>query len=235
MPGEGPGAPLRDGQWSGRRSQAASGQRTGRGPAAEHRLPAAKGMAAQQDSLRGRRGNCRGASGGLWHQRLAGRPCQPARLRLAESEANAALATQRLAESEGNATLATQRLADSEAISKFLTEVFRSPDPARDGRTITVAETLARGEEAGHRTDQPTRAPGQTPGHHRPTPTSRWVSTARPFRCKRRFGITTSAASGPEHPNTLSAMNNWPGRTTRSVASTRRSSCGRRCCRLSAR
>ncbi len=38
--------------------------------------------------------------------------------------------------------LANQRLAESEAISKFLTEVFRSPDPARDGRTVTVAETL---------------------------------------------------------------------------------------------
>jgi len=31
---------------------------------------------------------------------------------------------------------------EAEAISKFLTEVFQSPDPARDGRTITVAETL---------------------------------------------------------------------------------------------
>ena len=39
-------------------------------------------------------------------------------------------------------TLAKQRLAESEAISQFLTEVFQSPDPARDGRTITVAETL---------------------------------------------------------------------------------------------
>jgi serine/threonine protein kinase/class 3 adenylate cyclase len=37
---------------------------------------------------------------------------------------------------------AKERLAESEAISKFLTEVFQSPDPARDGRTITVAETL---------------------------------------------------------------------------------------------
>jgi len=37
---------------------------------------------------------------------------------------------------------ATERLAESEAISKFLTEAFQSPDPARDGRTITVAETL---------------------------------------------------------------------------------------------
>ena len=33
---------------------------------------------------------------------------------------------------------------DAEAIAKFLTKVFQSPDPARDGRTITVAETLDR-------------------------------------------------------------------------------------------
>jgi serine/threonine protein kinase len=39
-------------------------------------------------------------------------------------------------------TLARQRLADSEAVSKFLGEVFQSPDPARGGRTITVAESL---------------------------------------------------------------------------------------------
>ena len=40
-------------------------------------------------------------------------------------------------------TLAKQRLAESEAISKFLTEVFQSPEPERNGRTITVAETLS--------------------------------------------------------------------------------------------
>ncbi|HEX4610717.1 MAG TPA: serine/threonine-protein kinase, partial [Urbifossiella sp.] len=34
--------------------------------------------------------------------------------------------------------------ADAEAISQFLGEVFQSPDPIRDGRTITVAETLSR-------------------------------------------------------------------------------------------
>ena len=39
-------------------------------------------------------------------------------------------------------TMAKERLTESEAISKFLSEVFQSPDPARDGRTITVAETL---------------------------------------------------------------------------------------------
>jgi tetratricopeptide (TPR) repeat protein len=40
--------------------------------------------------------------------------------------------------------LATERLQESEAITKFLTGVFQSPDPARDGRTITVVETLDR-------------------------------------------------------------------------------------------
>lgn len=35
-----------------------------------------------------------------------------------------------------------QARKDAEAISTFLTEVFQSPDPERDGRTITVAETL---------------------------------------------------------------------------------------------
>jgi tetratricopeptide (TPR) repeat protein len=32
--------------------------------------------------------------------------------------------------------------ADAEAVSGFITQVFQSPDPARSGRTITVAETL---------------------------------------------------------------------------------------------
>ena len=48
-------------------------------------------------------------------------------------------------------SLAKQRLAEAESardeaesITRFLTEVFQSPDPARDGRTVTVAETLAR-------------------------------------------------------------------------------------------
>jgi hypothetical protein len=39
-------------------------------------------------------------------------------------------------------TIAKQRLAEAEDISKFLTDTFQSPDPTRDGRTITVAETV---------------------------------------------------------------------------------------------
>ena len=55
--------------------------------------------------------------------------------------------------------LASARLAESEAISKFLTEVFQSPDPAKDGRTITVAETLAAAAKKLERdlADQPAR------------------------------------------------------------------------------
>jgi tetratricopeptide (TPR) repeat protein len=41
------------------------------------------------------------------------------------------------------AALARQRLVEAESISKFLVEVFQSPDPARDARSITVAEALA--------------------------------------------------------------------------------------------
>jgi serine/threonine protein kinase/tetratricopeptide (TPR) repeat protein len=39
-------------------------------------------------------------------------------------------------------SMASKRLTEAEAVSTFLTEVFQSPDPARDGRTVTVAETL---------------------------------------------------------------------------------------------
>ncbi len=39
-------------------------------------------------------------------------------------------------------SLAKHRLAESETIHKFLIEVFQSPNPARDGWTITVAEAL---------------------------------------------------------------------------------------------
>ena len=38
--------------------------------------------------------------------------------------------------------LGHQRLTESQAMTKFLTRVFESPDPNRDGRTVTVAEIL---------------------------------------------------------------------------------------------
>jgi serine/threonine protein kinase len=40
------------------------------------------------------------------------------------------------------AVLAKKRLAESEAVSKFLTELFQSPDPARSGHNVSVADIL---------------------------------------------------------------------------------------------
>jgi serine/threonine protein kinase len=52
------------------------------------------------------------------------------------------LAKERLAEAGKERDAKDLARQDAEAVSKFLSEVFQSPDPARDGRTITVAETL---------------------------------------------------------------------------------------------
>jgi len=54
------------------------------------------------------------------------------------------LATQRLAEVSAERDAKEVARQEAEAISTFMSEVFQSPDPTRDGRTITVAETLDR-------------------------------------------------------------------------------------------
>ncbi len=103
-------------------------------------------------------------------------------------------------------SLAKQRLAESEAISQFLTEVFQSPDPVRDGRTITVAEIL---DVAARKLD--TDLAGQ------PAQRAKLQATlgktyfalglfreAIPLQEKVRDYYLT--ASGPEHPDTLTAM-----------------------------
>ncbi len=57
-------------------------------------------------------------------------------------QAKVAIAAKKDALAKASAERAARE--DAEAISTFLTEVFQSPDPRRDGRTITVAETLDR-------------------------------------------------------------------------------------------
>ncbi len=94
---------------------------------------------------------------------------------------------------------------DAEDISKFLGEVFQSPDPTRDGRTITVAETL---DKAAKKLDtdlaaQPALRAGlqATLGN-----TYRSLGLARqaiPLQEKSRDYFL--AAAGPDHPNTLAA------------------------------
>jgi eukaryotic-like serine/threonine-protein kinase len=118
------------------------------------------------------------------------------------------LANKRLADSEANATLATQRLADSEAISKFLTEVFQSPDPARDGRTITVAETLSNATKKLETdlTNQPARRANLQTTIGTTYYALGLYGDAMALQEKVRDYYL--AASGPKHPDTLLAMHN---------------------------
>jgi serine/threonine protein kinase len=44
-------------------------------------------------------------------------------------------------------SLATERLEEAEIVSTFLSELLSSPDPSRDGHTVTVAELLRRAAE----------------------------------------------------------------------------------------
>jgi hypothetical protein len=166
-------------------------------------LVAAAGISAWQ-AVRANRAEA------LAKQRLAESEANAAlaKQRLAESEANSTLATQRLAESEANATLAMQRLADSEAISKFLTEVFQSPEPARDGRTITVAETLDNAAKTLETdlTNQPARWAKLQSTLGLTYNALGLYREAIPLQEKVRDYYL--ANSGPEHTNTLVAMNN---------------------------
>jgi eukaryotic-like serine/threonine-protein kinase len=106
------------------------------------------------------------------------------------------------------ATLAKQRLGESEAISKFLTEVFQSPDPARDGRTITVAETLSNATQKleTELTNQPARRAKLQATIARTYWKLGLYLEAIPLQEKVRDYYL--AASGPEHTNTLNAMHN---------------------------
>jgi serine/threonine protein kinase/tetratricopeptide (TPR) repeat protein len=67
-----------------------------------------------------------------------------ARQRFAESEASMARAVEAEQKATANAALERAAREESEAVSKLMTGVLQSPDPARDGRTITVAEMLTR-------------------------------------------------------------------------------------------
>jgi tetratricopeptide (TPR) repeat protein len=88
---------------------------------------------------------------------------------------------------------AQEERAEAEAITAFLIEVFRSPDPARDGRTITVAETLDR---AARRLGADTTLPPQRRG-----------------RLLRTLGATATALglTGEAVPILEKARENFPG------------------------
>ena len=104
--------------------------------------------------------------------------------------------------------LAKQRLAESEAIAEFLTSTFQSPDPARDGRTITVAEMLdtAAKKLETDLSDQPARRASLQATLGSTYHALGLFREAIPLQEKVRDYIRATA--GPEHPDTLKAMGN---------------------------
>ncbi len=97
---------------------------------------------------------------------------------------------------------------DAEDISRFLGKVFRSPDPSRDGRTITVAETLkiAASDVENDLSAQPAQR-AKLQGTLGDTYRALGLyPLALPLLEKVRDYYRTT--SGPEHPDTLMAMHN---------------------------
>ncbi len=102
--------------------------------------------------------------------------------------------------------LAQKRLTESDAITKFLIGVFRSPDPARDGRTITVAETL---DTAVKKLDRDLTAQPGRRAQMQSTLGSTYYALGLPLQAiplQEKALDYHRTASGPEHPDTLRAM-----------------------------
>jgi tetratricopeptide (TPR) repeat protein len=77
-----------------------------------------------------------------WTSEAAQRYLAETSAQRAEMEAGKARTQMAVAKQHAEAEKAARR--EAEIIAEFLTGVFQSPDPARDGRTITVAELLDR-------------------------------------------------------------------------------------------
>ena len=134
-----------------------------------------------------------------WLAVRASQASQEAKRNLVESEKAREEARHHLAESE-------KARAEAESVSKFLTEIFQSPDPKQDGRTVTVVETLGRAAqriETGLTAHPERRAELQTTlaGTYRALGLYReaipLLEKVRGFRL---------AQDGPGHSNTLDAL-----------------------------
>ncbi len=113
-----------------------------------------------------------------------------------------------IAFSTWQAVRANRRLAESEAVTQFLTTVFESPDPVRDGRTITVAEildTAAKKLETDLATQPARRAELQLALGNT---YSALGLNREAILLKEKVRDYHRAASGTEHVMTLAAMHN---------------------------
>ncbi len=96
---------------------------------------------------------------------------------------------------------------DAVAISQFLTEVFQSPDPERDGRTVTVAELL---DKASRKLDTDLTSQAASRARLQNTLGKTYMALgllrpAAPLLEKARDHHL--ATLGPDHPDTLAVMN----------------------------
>jgi eukaryotic-like serine/threonine-protein kinase len=109
------------------------------------------------------------------------------------------------------AVRATKARQDSEAVTKYLTAVFRSPDPARDGRNIKVVETL---DKAVKSLDHDFASQPALRARLQLTLGTTFRDLGMPLEAipllekARDYYV---AVSGPKHPETLSAMNDLAG------------------------
>ena len=147
-----------------------------------------------------------GTTASLYQAVRATRAEQLAEIRLTEVERQRDVALQAEAKAERARGEAEQLQQREAAVASWLIEVFRSPDPRRDGRTITVAELLdqaVRGVEVEF--EQDPRLQGKLLGTIGETysgiglvhEATRWTLRARDL---------LHDAVGPEDPDTLSAM-----------------------------
>jgi tetratricopeptide (TPR) repeat protein len=115
-----------------------------------------------------------------------------------------------VAEQQATAKAAAEQAAreDSEVIVKYMIEVFQSPDPTRDGRTITVAETLDRAAKTLEidLTNQPDRHATLQATLASTYNALGLATNAIPLQEKvRDYYLKTL---GPEHPKTLTDLGN---------------------------
>ncbi len=101
---------------------------------------------------------------------------------------------------------ATRRQTEAEAIAKFMTEVFQSPEPGRDGRAVTAAEMLgaaAKKLETDLSGQPERRAQLQTTLGATYFSMGLYDEAIPMFERVRDYYL---AGSGPEHTNTIEAM-----------------------------
>jgi eukaryotic-like serine/threonine-protein kinase len=133
-----------------------------------------------------------------------------------------ALAARRLNQSE-------QAREEAEAISKFLSEVFRSPRPEKGQRPSQSLRAWTRRRKSWKRTRPFRRLVAA--GCKRPSdaPTTNSVSTVRPLGCSRKYWRTAAQCSGRSIVTRSTRCTIWRARTTVLAGGRRRLNCVKKC------